>query len=110
MGAAEVAQFLTHLAVDGRVSASTQNQALNALVFLYGQVLEMDLGKLNAVRARRGTWLPVVLAPAEVAAVLGQVEGADGVFALMARLLYSCGLRLMECCQLRVHDLQLVRG
>ncbi len=110
MGAAEVAQFLTHLAVDGHVSASTQNQALNALVFLYRQVLEIDLGKLDAVRARRGTRLPVVLAPAEVAAVLARVEGGDGVFALMARLLYGSGLRLMECCQLRVKDVQLLRG
>ena len=110
MGAAEVAQFLTHLAVNGRVSASTQNQALNALVFLYTQVLEIDLGKLDAVRARRGTRLPVVLAPPEVAAVLAKVEGADGVFALMARLLYGCGLRLMECCQLRVQHVQPLRG
>jgi integron integrase len=110
MGRGEVAQFLTHLAVDGRVSASTQNQALNALVFLYTQVLEIDLGKFDAVRARRGTRLPVVLAPEEVAAVLGKVGGAEGVFGVMARLLYGSGLRLMECCQLRVKDLQLARG
>jgi hypothetical protein len=87
MGAGEVQQFLTHLAVDGRVSASTQNQALNALVFLYAQVLEMDLGRFEAVRARRPKRLPVVLAAEEVAAVLGRVEGAEGVFRLMARLL-----------------------
>jgi hypothetical protein len=67
MGAAEVEQFLTHLAVQGHVSASTQNQALNALVFLYAQVLEIDLGHFDAVRARRGKRLPVVLAPEEVA-------------------------------------------
>ena len=78
MGAAEVEQFLTHLAVNGHVSASTQNQALNALLFLYQQVLEIDLGRLDAVRARRGKRLPVVLAAADVAAVLAQVEGADG--------------------------------
>jgi integron integrase len=110
LGAAEVEQFLTHLAVDGHVSASTQNQALHALLFLYQQVLEIDLGRLDAVRARRGKRLPVVLAAAEVAAVLGHVEGADGVFRLMARLLYGCGLRLQECCRLRVKDVQLPRG
>jgi len=85
MGAAEVEQFLTHLAVQAHVSASTQNQALNALLFLYKQVLEIDLGRLDAVRARRPKRLPVVLAAEEVAAVLGHVEGADGVFRLMAR-------------------------
>lgn len=101
MGAVEIEQFLTHLAVDGRVSASTQNQALNALVFLYVQVLEMDLGRFEAVRARRPKRLPVVLAPEEVARVLQRVEGAVGLFRLMARLLYGCGLRLMECCRPR---------
>lgn len=110
MGAAEVVQFLSHLAVQGHVSASTQNQALNALVFLYQQVLEIDLGRFDAVRARRPKRLPVVLAPEEVAAVLGRVSGADGVFRLMARLLYGCGLRLLECCRLRVKDVQLARG
>jgi integron integrase len=110
MGAAEVEQFLTHLAVDGRVSASSQNQALNALLFFYAQVLEMDLGKLDAVRARRGKRLPVVLAPEEVRLVLAKVTGAQGLFQLMARLLYGCGLRVMECCTLRVHDVELGRG
>jgi integron integrase len=109
MGAAEVEQFLTHLAVQGHVSASTQNQALNALVFLYQQVLEMDLGRFDAVRARRGKRLPVVLSPEEVAAVLSRIQGAEGVFQLMARLLYGCGLRLMECCRLRVKDVVLAR-
>jgi integron integrase len=110
LGAGEVEQFLTHLAVQGRVSASTQNQALNALVFLYTHVLGMELGKFEAVRARRPKRLPVVLAPKEVAAVLDHVQGAEGVFRLRARLLYGCGLRLMECCQLRVKDVQLPRG
>jgi integron integrase len=73
-------------------------------------VLEIDLGRLDAVRARRPKRLPVVLAPEEVAAVLERVAGADGVFRLMARLLYGCGLRLLECCQLRVKDVQLERG
>jgi integron integrase len=110
LGAAEVEQFLTHLAVTGRVSASTQNQALNALLFLYTHVLEIDLGRLDAVRARRGKRLPTVLSPDEVARVLQQVKGGNGVFQLMARLLYGCGLRLQECCQLRVKDVDLPRG
>ena len=110
MGAAEVEQFLTHLAVDGHVSASSQNQALNALLFFYGQVLEMDLGRLDAVRARRGKRLPIVLTPEEVRVVLEHVVGADGLFRLMARLLYGCGLRVTECCTLRVHDLNVARG
>ena len=110
MGAAEIEQFLTHLAVEGRVSASTQNQALNALVFLYAQVLEIDLGRFDAVRAWRPKRLPVVLSPEEVAAVLARVEGGRGVFKLMAQLLYGCGLRLIECCRLRVKDVSLPRG
>lgn len=110
MGAAEVEQFLTHLAVAEHVSASTQNQALNALLFFYGQVLDIDLGRLDAVRARRGQRLPVVLTPEEVAVVLAHVLGAGGLFQLMARLLYGCGLRVTECCTLRVHDLDLGRG
>ena len=110
LGAAEVEQFLTDLAVRGHVSASTQNQALNALVFLYAQVLEIDLGRFDAVRARRPKRLPVVLSAEVVQRVLVQVEGAEGIFRLMARLLYGCGLRLMECCRLRVKDLDLERG
>jgi integron integrase len=110
MRATEVEQFLTDLAVKGNVSASTQNQALNAIVFLYREVLGIDLGKFDAVRARRPKRLPTVLAPEEVAMVLALVQGADGAFALMARLLYGCGLRLMECCRLRVKDIDLLRG
>jgi integron integrase len=110
LGAPEVEQFLTHLAMQGRVSASTQNQALNALVFLYQQVLEIDLGRFEAVRARRPKRLPVVLSPDEVAAVLAHVVGGEGAFGLMARLLYGCGLRLLECCRLRIKDIEGVRG
>ncbi len=105
MGAPEIEDFLTHLAVAGHVAASTQNQALNALVFLYAQVLEIELGRFDAVRARRGKRLPLVLSPEEVARVLQRVEGGQGVFRLMARLLYGCGLRL-----LRIKDLDLARG
>ena len=110
MRAAEVEQFLTHLAAQKHVAASTQNQALNALVFLYGRVLDIDLGRIEAMRARRGKRLPVVLAPEEVGRVLARVEGADGAFRLMAQLLYGAGLRLMESCRLRVRDLNLERN
>jgi integron integrase len=110
MGAAEVEQFLGHLATEGRVSASTQNQAFNALLFFYSQVLEIQLGRLNAVRARRGKRLPVILTPEEVRRVLDKIAGANGLFSLMARLLYGCGLRVHECCSLRVHDIDLGRG
>jgi integron integrase len=77
---------------------------------LYRDVLDIELGRLDAVRARRPKRLPVVLAPEEVAKVLALVEGADGVFALMARLLYGCGLQVMECCRLRVKDIDLLRN
>ena len=104
MGAAEVEQFLTHLAVKGHVAASTQNQALNALVFLYTQVLGIELGRLDAVRARRPKRLPVVLSPEEVRLVLEGVQGAEGAYRLLADLLYGSGLRQMEACRLRVKD------
>ncbi len=103
MGAAEVETFLTHLAVKGQVSASTQNQALNAIVFLYRQVLQRELGWLeNVERAKRPVKLPVVFTRAEVKAVLNQLDGTKW---LMASLLYGCGLRLMEAVRLRVKDL-----
>jgi integron integrase len=104
MGAAEVGAFLTHLAVTRNVSASTQNQALNALVFLYRAVLERPLGELHGVtRAKRPRRLPVVLTRDEVAALLHHLEG---VHWLAACLLYGSGLRLMECIRLRVKDLE----
>jgi integron integrase len=110
MGAAEMCAFLTDLAVNGHVAASTQNQALNALIFLYTQVLDLELERLDVVRAKRPKYLPVVLSPEEVRRVLDAVTGADGVFRLMARLLYGAGLRRQECLELRVHDLDLHRG
>jgi len=95
MGAAEVAQFLTSLAVEDKVAASTQNQALSALLFLYRDVLGVELPWLNdVVRAKRPQYLPVVLTREEVRAVLGRL---DGVPRLMAILLYGAGLRLLEC-------------
>lgn len=102
LGAPEVTKFLTSLAVDGQVAASTQNQALSALLFLYKDVLEIDLPWLDGiVRAKRPVRLPVVLTREEVRAVLQRL---DGVTRLMACLLYGAGLRVLECCRLRVQD------
>jgi integrase len=109
MGAVEIEMFLTDLAVKHHVSASTQNQGFNALLFLYHQVLGIELPKLDAMRARRPKRLPAVLSPAEVHQLLDAVEGGEGVFRLMAGLLYGAGLRREECCRLRVHDLDLGR-
>ena len=102
MGEPEVTRFLSFLAVDGRVSASTQNQALSALLFLYKAVLEQPLPWLdNLVHARRPERLPVVLSQAEVRAILARL---DGTLRLMVALLYGAGLRLLECCRLRIKD------
>src|SRR5439155_427834 len=103
MGAAEVSRFLSSLAVEGRVSASTQNQALAALLFLYGPVLGVELPWLDElVRAVRPERLPVVLSRDEVRAVLLVLRGTPR---LMAVLLYGAGLRLLECARLRAKDL-----
>jgi integron integrase len=112
MGAREVEEFLTHLAVGRHVSASTQNQALNALLFLYERVLQIKLGGLSAVRAARPRRVPVVMSRGEVRLLLEALDRLDTTepYALMARLMYGCGLRLMECCRLRVKDLDFARG
>ena len=105
MGPTEVVAFLEYLAVHRGVSASTQNQALNALVFVYDQVLAQSLGTLEAFsRAKRPRTLPVVLSRPEVTRLLKAMDD-DTTVALMAGLLYGSGLRLMECVRLRVHDL-----
>jgi integron integrase len=102
MGAPEVTRFVTSLAVEGQVAASTQNQALCALLFLYREVLGVGLPWLDGiVRAKRPERLPVVLTRDEVRAVLQRLEGAPW---LMACLLYGAGLRVLECCRLRVQD------
>jgi len=102
MGAAEVTKFLTSLAVNSRVAASTQNQALSALLFLYREVLDVELPWLDGlVRAKPPQRLPVVLTREEVRTVLAKL---NGVSPLMALLLYGAGLRLLECCRLRVKD------
>jgi integrase len=108
MGPAEVEAFLTHLAVDAKVGASTQNQALQALLFLYRQVLGIELPWLeNVTRASRPKRLPVVLTAAEVRSVLSHLDGTSW---LIANLLYGSGLRLMEAHRLRVKDLMIERG
>ena len=103
MGADEVRAFLNDLAVVGKVSASTQNQALAAVLFLYRHVLQQEVGWIdNIERARRPQRLPLVLSQSETRAVLAQL---DGVYGLIGHLLYGSGLRLMECLRLRVQDL-----
>jgi integron integrase len=102
VGAGEVKTFLERLAVEGKVSASTQNQALNALVFFFREGLQRAFGELGEFeRAKRSRRLPVVLTREEVRRVLGRMEGQN---LLMAQLLYGGGLRLMECARLRVKD------
>jgi integron integrase len=108
MGGAEVTAFLSHLASSRRVSASTQNQALSALLFLYRQVLGQELEWMEGiVRAKRPVRVPVVLTRDEVRAVLAEIHGTPW---LMASLLYGAGLRLLECCRLRVKDVDFERN
>ncbi|PZU97424.1 MAG: integron integrase [Pseudanabaena sp.] len=103
MGGDEVNSFLTHLAVNENVAASTQNQALSAILFLYREVLELELGlNLDAVRAKRPRNLPTVLTVAETLEILNNLTG---VYQIIAKLLYGSGLRLNEALQLRVKDL-----
>ncbi len=107
MGADEVGAFLSHLAVDRQVSASTQNQAKAALLYLYKQVLGVDLPWLDeVVQAKRGQRLPVVLTPSEVRGLMLHVEGVAG---LIAQLLYGTGMRLMEGVRLRIKDVDFDR-
>jgi integron integrase len=102
MGAPEISRFLSDLAVRGRVAASTQNQAFNAILFLYREVLHLEMGQIeNVERAKRPARLPVVLSKEEAQRVL---SGMTGTFQLMAKLLYGAGLRLMECVRLRIKD------
>lgn len=102
MGGEEINAFLTHLAVDGKVAASTQNQALSALLFLYREVLHLELDlDLDAVRAKRSRYLPTVLTPEEVKAIIVQLSG---IHRLVVQVLYGSGLRLAEAQQLRVKD------
>ncbi len=103
MGEPQTAAFLSSLATESRVSASTQNQALNALLFLYREVLHQEIDYINGVvRAKRPVRVPVVLTRPEVRSVLGQLQGLEW---LMVMLLYGAGLRLMKCLRLRVKDI-----
>lgn len=108
MGAKEIAAFLTHLAVDKNVSASTQNQALNALIFLYKELLQISVGDIGDVaRAKLPIRRPLVMSRDEVRRV---IEKMTGLPRLMAELLYGSGMRLMECARLRVKDIDFERN
>jgi integron integrase len=107
LGAAQVDAFLTYLATERNVSASTQNQAKSALLFLYQRVLKIELPWLDEiVQAKRGERLPVVLTPNEVSRLL---QGTTGTMWLVCSLLYGTGMRLLECLRLRVKDVELTR-
>ena len=108
MGENEIVQFLTHLATERRVAASTQNQAFSALLFFYQQFLDRKLGRLDgALRSTRPARLPVVLTRVEVRALLAHIRPP---YRLMAELLYDSGLRLLECLRLRVKDIDFGYG
>ena len=107
MGAAEVECYLSHLATDDKVAASTQRQALNAIVFLYRDVLNIELGEISPIRSKRRRKPPTVLTQEEVGHVIRTMEGTH---LLMAQLLYGCGLRLMECIRLRIQDVDFGQG
>jgi len=107
MGEREVAQFLSHLTIDRSLAPSTQNQALNALCFLYRHVLDRPLGRLSEVaRAKRPQRVPVVFTPGEVKRILAELRGVPW---FVAAMLYGSGLRLMECLRLRIKDVDLER-
>jgi len=108
MGEEEIAAFLNHLADKSEVAASTQNQALHALLFLYRQVLKRDIGLVPGLtRAKRGRRVPVVLSVSEVRLILTKMKG---VSRLCASLMYGSGLRLSECTSLRIKDIDFDRG
>jgi len=108
MNEKDISRFISHLAINRNVASNTQNQALNAIVFLYKQVLGIELGDFGPMeRGRRSKKLPVVLSITEVEKVF---EFLQGTAELMAKLLYGCGLRLMECHRLRVKDIDFDRN
>lgn len=108
MAEREINAFLSDLAVTGKVSASTQNQALAAILFLYRNIIGRDVGDLgDLIRARRPERIPVVMTKAEVKLILMQMDGRDR---LMAELIYGCGLRLNECLELRICDVDFERN
>jgi len=101
MGRAEVEAFLSHLATVRQVSASTQNQALHALLFMYKHVVGTELGNIQPIRAKKSVHVPTVLSQDETRKVLGRLQG---VYYIIGRMLYGSGMRLMECMRLRVKD------
>jgi len=108
MGKTEIDAFLSHLATDRNVAQSTQSQALNAIIFLYRHVLDKPVeGQIEPVRAKRHPRPPVVMTKNEVKSVFSQMQGTH---LLMAKILYGCGLRLMECIRLRIQDLDFERS
>jgi integron integrase len=107
MGVPEIEAFLSDLAVRGQVSASTQNQAFSALLFLYRQILEIDLPRIDALRAKRPRRLPTVLTQDEVWSIIERMD--HSTYRLIVELLYGCGFRLLEACRLRIKDLDFDR-
>ena len=107
MGELEISTYISQLATEQKVSASTQNQALCALLFLYGQVLERDLDLMDIARAKSKIYLPIVLSREETAGVLARLKGASK---LRGALMYGSGLRLLESCRIRVKDIDFDRG
>jgi site-specific recombinase XerD len=108
MGTPEIEAFLTHLAIEGQVAAATQNQALNAILFLYRHVLQRELDRrIDAIRAKRPIRLPVVLSPEEARAIIQQTSG---IYRLLLQLLYGSGLRLRECLELRIKDIDFAQN
>ena len=103
MGKLEIEAFLTHLAVNRNVASSTQNQAFNALLFLYSHVLNGDMPQdINALRSKKAVRIPTVMTRKETLKLIGMIHGPHQ---LMAKLMYGCGLRVMECIRLRVKDI-----
>jgi integron integrase len=106
--AKDLQAFLSYLAIERKVSASTQNQALNAIIFLYRHVLDKDIdGEIESVRARQTRRLPVVLTPREIDSIFREMTGVNR---LMAMLIYGCGLRIQECLRMRIKDIDFERG
>jgi integron integrase len=106
MSSREIEAFLTHLATTEHVAASTQNQAFSAILFLYQKVLEIELPKIQALRAERPERLPVVLSIDEVRAIIDRMTGTHQ---LLVELMYGTGLRVLECCRIRVKDVDFAR-
>jgi len=102
LGVTEVDAFLTYMAVERNVSPSTQRTALNALVFLYKQFLNIELEELQFTYAKSSKRIPVVLSHDEAMSIINNMHG---IYKLMANIMYGCGLRLMECCRLRIQDI-----